>query len=729
MSFRALRARITLATAVGLTAALLTPTQGSASTPAQSASDTIDVTGTIRVLPGEDGGRDRYSLVLPSGRTIALAEGFTADPMSRFVGSLAVPGVGSGAALTGARRTTTLRRAISASTPLEVVDARVASPAPSPGPTTHSTYVAKVTNFGTVGLTDAQILAAVGESQAYWVRESSGQIPAWNTVTGVAAVASAASSFPAGCGIGNNGADFDAVAQSVGSQAFPGVDFSGRSPNHLVVVVPGTCGGTTTGRGNLGTSFADGGPVIMQSQTPGQTRSTLDHEFGHNVGLQHANNAAAEYGDLYQVMGADSGTWATPVLGTVYRWEQGIIAAGEVVDASAGVGSTALQPRSATSGLRGLVFINPDNGRRYFVDYRSGTGSDTGTCYASGSCNYTTGYGQTYVPGITVERENERSGANLDSAGDGSLQSGESWSQPGGRVTVTATSASSASVSIAPVAATVAGGAAYMSAPTALRDVTASGSGFSPAPAGYRYQWTFNGQVIPGAEEATLRPTAGMAGGQLAVVVTAYAPGNNPVSRTSAAQKIAPAAWYANGTRRFPEIAGKARVGEKLTALGLDWVNYYAERPADYAPVYRWTRNGKVIKGATSSTYRLSVKDKGKKIQVSEFPRAGGFGTTDFARSDSTRKVRIGKLKSPRPTIGGKVKVGKRVKARTSGWTRGTKFRYQWFVGKKAIRGASGKKLRITRSMKGKKIVVKVTGRKKGFRSTSAKSRPAKVKK
>ena len=75
----------------------------------------------------------------------------------------------------------------------------------------------------------------------------------------------------------------------------------------------------------------------------------------------------------------------------------------------------------------------------------------------------------------------------------------------------------------------------------------------------------------------------------------------------------------------------------------------------------------------------------------------------------------------------GKAKVGKRVVARTKGWTRGTTLRYQWFVGKRAIRGASGKKLRISRSLKGKKIAVKVTGTKKAFKKASAKSRPKKV--
>ncbi len=728
MPFRALRARATLATAVGLTAALLTPTQGGAAAPAGPAGDTIDVTGTVLVLPGEGGGRDRYSLLLPSGRTIELADGFTAVPLSHFVGSVALPGsgAGAGARLTGSPRAGALRRAESSRTPLDVVDARVAAPAPSPGAANHATYVAKVTNFGpgTFALNDAQILANVNASQQYWVRESGGQIPAWTTVTGVAAVASSASSFAAGCGLGAGGADFAAVVQSVASQAYPGVDFSGASPNHLVIVVPDNCSSQASGRARVGTSFASGGPAIIDARALPQP--TLDHELGHNLGLQHANNVTAEYGDNYEVMGAGPDQFKSPSLGTVYRWEQGIIGPGEIVDGTAG-GSWSLAPRSSASGLRSVVVIDPDNGRRHFVDFRNATGSDAGTCYAA-SCSLTK-YAQSYAPGITVERENDASGAFLlPAAGnDGALQSNEAWSNSSGTLTVRG---NGAGVSLARAAApngTVGGGAAAMSAPTALREVSASGSGFSPAPAGYRYQWLLNGQAIPHAEEPTFQPTPSMVGAALSVVVTAYAAGYNPVSRTSAAQAVAPAAWYASGARRFPEITGSTRVGGTLTALGLDWVNYYAQRPADLAPVYRWTRNGKAIKGATASTYRLTRKDRGTRIQVSEYPRAAGFATTDFARSETTRKIRIGRLTTTRPRIGGKAKVGKRVVAKAKRWTNGTKFRYQWFLGKRAIRGATSKKLRLTRSMRGKKLLVKVTGTKKAYKKVSVKSRPTKV--
>jgi hypothetical protein len=270
-------------------------------------------------------------------------------------------------------------------------------------------------------------------------------------------------------------------------------------------------------------------------------------------------------------------------------------------------------------------------------------------------------------------------------------------------------------------------GSVSFGAPSALTEVNAAAS--MPGAAAVRYQWTFNGQPIPQADEPTFTPSLGMVGGTLGVVATGYAVGFDPSPQATASQVVAPATfYYRSGTKSRATVSGKARVGEVLTASGLDWVSDLGSTPPGLTLSYKWLRNGKLIKGARKATYRLTFRDLKKRIQVKEYPSAPGFETGGFSRSDETRKVRIGKLRSPRPSIGGKAKVGKRVVARTKGWTRDTKFRYQWFAGKKAIRGATGKKLRISRSLKGTKIAVKVTGTKKGFRKASAKSRPTKVK-
>lgn len=63
-------------------------------------------------------------------------------------------------------------------------------------------------------------------------------------------------------------------------------------------------------------------------------------------------------------------------------------------------------------------------------------------------------------------------------------------------------------------------------------------------------------------------------------------------------------------TATRPTVRGKARVGRKVRAVAGVW------GPAPVALTYQWLRNGKVIKTATASSYKLKAKDRGKRISV-----------------------------------------------------------------------------------------------------------------
>ncbi len=53
---------------------------------------------------------------------------------------------------------------------------------------------------------------------------------------------------------------------------------------------------------------------------------------------------------------------------------------------------------------------------------------------------------------------------------------------------------------------------------------------------------------------------------------------------------------------------------------------------------YQWLRNGKAIKGATKSTYKLAKSDKRKKITVKVTGKRAGY-TTKSVVSKATKKV------------------------------------------------------------------------------------------
>lgn len=81
-----------------------------------------------------------------------------------------------------------------------------------------------------------------------------------------------------------------------------------------------------------------------------------------------------------------------------------------------------------------------------------------------------------------------------------------------------------------------------------------------------------------------------------------------------------------------------------------------------------------------------------------------------------------------RPAISGKARVGKVLTASAGRWsTGGVKVTYRWLRNGKTIKGADGRRHKVVRADRGRRIQVVVTARKSGWRTDTATSKPIRV--
>lgn len=165
------------------------------------------------------------------------------------------------------------------------------------------------------------------------------------------------------------------------------------------------------------------------------------------------------------------------------------------------------------------------------------------------------------------------------------------------------------------------------------------------------------------------------------------------------------------------EVRGTAKVGERLRAATTTY-------PEGARTTYQWLRDGTAIKDAVSASYAVRAGDRGHRLSVRVKATASGYqaGTTTSAE---TAKVAAGTLtRTPLPTISGRADVGRTLTADPGRWDAGVTFSYRWSANGRAIKGATGKRLLLTRALKGERITVAVTGHKPGYVAVTRVSRP-----
>ncbi len=174
---------------------------------------------------------------------------------------------------------------------------------------------------------------------------------------------------------------------------------------------------------------------------------------------------------------------------------------------------------------------------------------------------------------------------------------------------------------------------------------------------------------------------------------------------------------------KVPSISGTLAVGSTVKAVPGTW------SPTATSYAYQWSANGTAIKGATSPSLKITASMVGKRLTVKVTAKRTGH-PSGVATSAASAKIAKGKAPkaTKKPTISGTAKVGRTVKALVGTWSpKADSYRYEWRLNGKVIKGATGKTLKLTSSMRNKKLTVTVIARKSGHLDGKATSKAVTV--
>ncbi|UNK47322.1 fibronectin type III domain-containing protein [Arthrobacter sulfonylureivorans] len=144
------------------------------------------------------------------------------------------------------------------------------------------------------------------------------------------------------------------------------------------------------------------------------------------------------------------------------------------------------------------------------------------------------------------------------------------------------------------------------------------------------YQWKRDGQTIKGATRSSYKLATADVGKRVTLTVTGTK--THHKSRAVTTAKTAKVVNPKLSNSKRPTISGTPKVGKKLTAKAGKWTS-----GSKYS--YQWLRAGQSIKGAAKSSYKLSAKDRGKKISVKVTAEKPGYISVSVT-SKSTAKVK-----------------------------------------------------------------------------------------
>lgn len=236
---------------------------------------------------------------------------------------------------------------------------------------------------------------------------------------------------------------------------------------------------------------------------------------------------------------------------------------------------------------------------------------------------------------------------------------------------------------------------------------------WNPSEVGRTIKWFAGGAEIVGATGTSYQVQQADLGKKITVVVTATKAGYTTVTATSEPTAVVtPRAIRSTGR---PTISGTPQFGQTLTTTAGTW------DVEDVAASYQWFANGTAISGATASSLVLPASVVGKQLTVQVTAVKSGY-SNGVASSLSTSAIapQLFKVASGSFTMTGKLRVGKILRTTVPTMSPTATVGYQWYRGSTAIKGATKSSYKIVRADRRRKLTVKVTFSKPGYKTIVA---------
>ena len=165
----------------------------------------------------------------------------------------------------------------------------------------------------------------------------------------------------------------------------------------------------------------------------------------------------------------------------------------------------------------------------------------------------------------------------------------------------------------------------FVGVATYTHTLTAQPGIWGPGTVHFTYQWRLNGKKVFGATHSTYKLPAGAAEKNVSVTVTGHETGWASVSVTSASNLVQ-SLPFTGGMGVTIGVPATLKAGALLTAHAGAWT------PTPTSFKYFWYRNGSLVAGATSKTFKLKDSDNTAHFSVMvEVFRAGYDSTAGFS--------------------------------------------------------------------------------------------------